>query len=66
MAPDHRPVRSLFSFAMGTCLIAVGLAAVVADLTPIDAVQSGSVAVLAAGAAILAVLVSSTRGRANG
>ena len=57
-APERRGIRSLFSLVFGTVVVAVGVAAVVADLTPIDGTQSGSVAVLAVGAVLLTVLVS--------
>jgi hypothetical protein len=58
VASEQQPIRSLFTLVVGTALVAIGGAAVVSDLTPIDGVQSGSVAVLAAGAAILVVLVA--------
>ncbi len=59
MAPEERPtIRSLFSLVVGTIVVAIGVAAIVADLTPINGVQSGSVAVLAVGTTLLLALVS--------
>lgn len=61
MAAEERSIRSLFTLVVGTAMMAIGGAATVADLTPIDGVQSGSVAVLAAGAAVLVAILASGR-----
>ena len=59
-------VRSFFSFGVGLILSAVGLSALVSELSPLSFLQAGSVATLAAGAVLLTALVAAPRrGRAT-
>lgn len=55
-------LRSLLAFASGVVMLAVGLAAVVSDLTPLALEQTLSVAALAAGVVLLVALVAAPRG----
>ena len=48
----QRGVRSFFSLGVGVALMAVGLSAMVSELTPLSLLQAGSVAVMAAGVAL--------------
>ena len=63
MAGDREPVRSFFSFGVGVVLMAIGLSAMVSELTPLSLLQAGSVAVMAAGAALFVALVAAPRRR---
>lgn len=59
-------IRSFFSFGVGLMLGALGLSALVSELSPLNFLQAGSVATLAAGAVLLIALVRAPRRRNSG
>lgn len=54
-------VRSFFSFGVGLMMSAVGLSALISELSPLSFLQAASVATLAAGAVLLTALVAAPR-----
>ena len=60
-----KPIQSMPTFVIGVILVALGLAVVVAELTPLGMAETASVSGLAAGAVILVAAVMAPRGRAR-